>query len=115
MQFSRLLQLFLPELLVLVSLVEDAVQQPSHADPPPGTEGQLMLRGGTAEGTGNLYMYHGGRWGSVCDDGWDLGGARVACRALGFPGALQYSLQGHFGHAEFGKMLTMSTKVVMGF
>ena len=31
---------------------------------------------------GNLEVWHEGAWGGVCDDEWDEGDARVACRQV---------------------------------
>ncbi|KAF6096411.1 serine protease 12 [Phyllostomus discolor] len=50
----------------------------------PLTDGALRLAGGKDSREGRLEVYHGGRWGTVCDDGWTALSSDVACRQLGF-------------------------------
>ena len=44
-----------------------------------------------------MEIIYGGRWGTVCDDNWDLRDANVVCRSLGFLGATEVVLRAGFG------------------
>ena len=58
------------------------------------TYGDLRLvRGTVVDDTftsGRLEIYINGQWGTVCDDSFNLIDATVACKELGFSGALSY-------------------------
>lgn len=43
-------------------------------------------------------MLYNGEWGTVCDDGWDINDAHVACKQLGFSSA-----SGGYGNAIYGQ------------
>lgn len=47
-------------------------------------EGSIRLMGGVTPAEGRLELYYGGRWGTVCEEGWGAKSAEVACRELGF-------------------------------
>jgi len=50
---------------------------------------QLRLVSGSNEREGRIEILYYGIWGTVCDGGFNMNSANVACRRLGFPGALQ--------------------------
>lgn len=63
-------------------------KRPKPAEEP--YSGQLirLVNHHTYHNWGVLNVYRAGTWGHVCADEWDIRDATVACRMLGFPGAL---------------------------
>ena len=57
----------------------------------------MRLVDGDNEFEGRVEVYHGGKWGTVCDDHWDNQDARVVCRSLGLSGGVG------FRDAQFGE------------
>ncbi|XP_072021373.1 scavenger receptor cysteine-rich domain-containing protein DMBT1-like [Amphiura filiformis] len=59
--------------------------------------GDLRLAKGTAKNVGRLEVFYDGQWGQVCDDGFTLREANVACRQLGFTAAEGYASDNFYG------------------
>ena len=57
----------------------------------------VRLVGGSSESEGRVELFHGGTWGTVCDDSWDIRDASVICRSLGYAGAIAATTEANFG------------------
>ncbi|XP_070801792.1 neurotrypsin-like [Pituophis catenifer annectens] len=64
-------------------------------------EGTIRLTGGLHPSEGRVEIYHNGRWGCICDDGWKTGiNAQVACRQLGFNGPARLASKDEFAPGQ---------------
>ncbi|XP_072020480.1 neurotrypsin-like [Amphiura filiformis] len=54
----------------------------------------LRLVDGNLPSDGRIEVLIGGRWGTICDDDWDLQDAQVVCSSLGYSGAAKALTKG---------------------
>ncbi|KAM7053366.1 neurotrypsin [Acridotheres tristis] len=60
----------------------------------------IRLAGGSSAHEGRVEVYHGGQWGTICDDQWDDADAEVVCRQLGLGGVAKAWSQAYFGEGS---------------
>ena len=63
-------------------------------------ENSIRLVGGSHDREGRVEIFHGGQWGTVCDDDWDIADANVVCQQLFRTAAVEATEEASFGEGS---------------
>ena len=63
--------------------------------PPPA----IRLVGGSNDAEGRVELFVDGQWTAICDEGWSLPDAAVACNHLGYSRSMRSSINSGMVHA----------------
>ena len=63
------------------------------------TSGSIRLQDGKPS-TGRVEIFYNNQWGTVCDDAWDMNGAKVVCRQFGALHASQAFSGAYYGQGS---------------
>lgn len=63
-------------------------------------EGNIRLVNGHNSCQGRVEIKHRGHWGTICDDDWSMGDAKVVCRQIGCGTAISYTTNSYFGYGK---------------
>ena len=75
----------------------------------------VRLADGPTENEGRVEVYHNGKWGRVCGDGWDMNNAVIVCKELGFGQAssIQLSTEQYSGQIWLNNLNCDGTELII--
>ncbi|RUS84574.1 hypothetical protein EGW08_007669, partial [Elysia chlorotica] len=76
---------------LLLTCVDEVISKRQYKD------GDVKLVGGIKRYMGTVLVRYNNRWGSICDDGWDMNDAHTVCNQLGYYAAASAPRGSKFG------------------
>lgn len=86
--------------VLVLSVVLSAMCWAQDENGPVYPDGSIRLVGGRSPTEGNVEIFYRGRWGSICDDEWDIREAYIVCKMLGYNRAVRATFNSQFGRGR---------------